>query len=318
MLRVTVTEEPVTTERGYAYIGRVPLPPRVVHREGAVELGRSILYPSLSDPDYLVRRNRRNLLENWFAQLPERELTVLDVGGRLQPYRPLLGKRAGRYVALDPVFEGLLDVAGVGEHLPFRDASFDLALCTQTLNYASSPEQVINEIHRVLKPGGTVVLTVAAIFPRLHDLRWQFMPDGLQLLLKNFTEIELVPEGRSIAGLCRSIIWFFESFLRGERLRRYAGIMLYPVFNLAGAWLDRFSRGRSNFATNYACRARKPAATQPATRMERKKDRRRNAERRIPQRVTANSRSLRPAATVPRAARRCRMRKWHARGNAGR
>jgi SAM-dependent methyltransferase len=282
MLSNTVTDEPVTTERGYAYVGRAPLPPKVVNREGAQELGQSILNPGLRDPDYLVRCSRRKILENWFAQLPERELAVLDIGGRLQPYRPLLGKRAGHYVALDPVFEGLLDVAGVGEHLPFRDGNFDLALCTQTLNYASSPAQVVDEIHRVLKPGGTVVLTAAAIFPRLHDLRWQFMPDGLQLLLKNFTEIELVPEDRSIAGLCRSINWFFESFLRSERLRRYAGMLLYPVFNLAGVWLDRFSRGKSKFATNYACRARKPAATQPATHKERKKDRRRHAERRTP------------------------------------
>jgi SAM-dependent methyltransferase len=282
MLRNAVTNEPVTTERGYAYIGRAPLPPRVVHREGARELSQSILNPSLGDPDYLVRRRRRELLENWIAQLPERELAVLDVGGRLQPYRPLLGKRAGHYIALDPVFEGLLDVAGVGECLPFHDASFDLALCTQMLNYASSPAQVVDEIHRVLKPGGTVLLTVAAIFPRLHDMRWNFMPDGLQLLLRNFTEIELVPEGHSIAGLCRSINWFFESFLRSERLRRYAGMLLYPVFNLAGTWLDRFSSGKSKFATNYACRARKPAATQPATHKERKKNRRRNTERRTP------------------------------------
>jgi SAM-dependent methyltransferase len=282
MLRHTATDEPVTTERGYAYVGRAPLPPRVVRREGALELSQSILNPGLSDPDYLVRRSRRKLLENWFAQLPDRELAVLDVGGRLQPYRPLLEKRAGHYVALDPVFEGLLDVAGVGEQLPFRNASFDLALCTQTLNYASSPAQVVNEIRRVLKPGGTLVLTAAAIFPRLHDLRWQFMPDGLQLLLKNFTQIEFVPEDSSVAGLCRSLIWFFETFLRSERLRRYAGILIYPVINLAGAGLDRFSRGKNKFATNYACRARKPAAAQTATRMERKKDRRRNAERRIP------------------------------------
>jgi SAM-dependent methyltransferase len=282
MPRSNVTEESVTTEHGYAYVGRAPLPPTVAHREDALELSRSILNPGFSDPDYLVRRSRRKFIERWFAQLPDRELAVLDVGGRLQPYRPLLGKRAGQYIAIDPVFEGLLDVAGVGEHLPFRDKSFDLVLCTQTLNYASSPARVVNEIHRVLKLGGTVVISAAAIFPRLHDLRWHFMPDGLQLLLKNFSEIEVVPEGRSVAGLCRSNIWFFETFLRSERLRRYAGMTLYPVFNLAGAWLDRFSRGKSNFATNYACRARKPAATQPAKHLARKKNRRRNSERRAP------------------------------------
>jgi SAM-dependent methyltransferase len=251
----------VTTERGYSYVGRASPQQKRVRREAALLLSREILNPKLADPDFLVRRSRRDIVTDWFAQLPDRGLTVLDVGGRLQPYRPLLGARAARYIAVDPVFEGLLDVAGVGERLPFRDASFDLVLCTQVLNYAASPAQVVDEIRRVLKPGGTIIVSVPAIFPRLHNQRWRFMPDGLQVLLRDFFGLEIVPEGNSIAGLCRCMNWFFGSFLRGERSRRFVAATLYRAFNLAGLWLDRFSRGRTNFSTNYCCRARKPAPT---------------------------------------------------------
>ena len=47
------------------------------------------LYPSLTNPSYLVLRSRRLLFSNWTRTLGN-NLTVLDVGGRYQPYRPLL------------------------------------------------------------------------------------------------------------------------------------------------------------------------------------------------------------------------------------
>ncbi|MGH8728245.1 MAG: class I SAM-dependent methyltransferase, partial [Burkholderiales bacterium] len=113
--------------------------------------------------------------------MPQQELRVLDVGGRLQPYRPLLEGRTKIYFGVDPVFEGMLDVAAVGERLPFSDESFDLVICTQVLNYASDPARVIAEIHRILKPGAYLYLSAPAIFPRYHDQRWRFMPDGLSV-----------------------------------------------------------------------------------------------------------------------------------------
>lgn len=43
---------------------------------------------------------------------------------------------------------------GVGEALPFEDASFDLAYCCDVLEHVSSVDAVVGEIARVLKPGG--------------------------------------------------------------------------------------------------------------------------------------------------------------------
>lgn len=242
---------------GYAYVGKAPAARKVLHRREAAELSRRILLPRLTDPDYLVHRARREILSGWCDQLPASELLVLDVGGRLQPYRALLAARAVRYFAVDPVFEGMLDVAALGERLPFLDASFDLVICTQVLNYASSPPQVLAEIHRVLKPGATLFLTVPAIFPQMHDQRWRFMPDGLQVLLADFADIEIVSEGGSIAGFCRTINSFLETFVRSELVHRLLRVAIFPAVNLAGLSLDPLSRGRVSFTTNYSCRARK-------------------------------------------------------------
>jgi SAM-dependent methyltransferase len=182
---------------------------------------------------------------------------VLDVGGRLQPYRPLVKGITDLYVAIDPTFEGLLDVAAVGEQLPFRDATFDLVICTQSLNYALSPPQVIGEIHRVLKPGGFLFLTVPAILPRMADQRWRFMPDGLQVLLTDYSEVEIVAEGGSIAGFCRMVNWFLETFVRSDLAHRLLRITAFPLMNLIGLTMDRLSRKRVSFTANYCCRARK-------------------------------------------------------------
>ena len=228
-------------------------------RVEATRLSQRILSPTLSDPNFLVYRARTRILSRWAEELPRTGLEVLDVGGRLQPYRPLIKDNLRSYVAIDPVPAGLLDVVAVGENLPFCSDRFDLVICTQVLNYASDPFLVIREIRRVLKPKGVLFLSVPAIFPRYHDQRWRFMPDGLSLLLSIFSRYEIVSEGNSIASMFRLLNLFLEVFaleafvpLRG---RERVGSFIYPLLNTVGALLDGFSRRNSQFATNYSCRA---------------------------------------------------------------
>lgn len=45
-------------------------------------------------------------------------------------------------------------IEGFGEDMPFEDASFDVVLCHQGLQYVTDREKTFAEIKRVLKPGG--------------------------------------------------------------------------------------------------------------------------------------------------------------------
>lgn len=45
-----------------------------------------------------------------------------------------------------------------GEAMSFEDGSFDVAYCHTVLHFTPSPVAMIQEIHRVLKPGGTAIL----------------------------------------------------------------------------------------------------------------------------------------------------------------
>lgn len=49
--------------------------------------------------------------------------------------------------------------SGSAERLPFRDGSFDIVVSTSSLHYWRAPLDALGEAHRVVSPGGSVVIT---------------------------------------------------------------------------------------------------------------------------------------------------------------
>src|SRR5688572_18311517 len=47
-------------------------------------------------------------------------------------------------------------------HLPFADGSFDVVTMFDVLEHLSDDSRALNEVHRVLRPGGALVLSVPA------------------------------------------------------------------------------------------------------------------------------------------------------------
>ena len=60
-----------------------------------------------------------------------------------------------REMKLD-VFRGLL------EHAPFAESSFDLALADNVLEHTTRPDEVLAQLHRLLRPGGHLIVIVPA------------------------------------------------------------------------------------------------------------------------------------------------------------
>lgn len=70
--------------------------------------------------------------------------------------------------------------------LPFDKNSFDLVICMDTLEHLFDPEFTMKEIFRVIKPKGTVIISipnVAWIPQRIRMLIGIFHPGGSQLVL---------------------------------------------------------------------------------------------------------------------------------------
>lgn len=122
---------------------------------------------------------------------------VLDVGCS-QGIASLLVARGGHEVVgvdveLDRVTYALGDRAGEepevaqrvrflgasGAALPFPDDSFDTVLLGEVLEHLEKPEPVLDEVARVLRPGGVVAVTVPFGLSPHHDHRDTFYPANL-------------------------------------------------------------------------------------------------------------------------------------------
>jgi SAM-dependent methyltransferase len=58
------------------------------------------------------------------------------------------------------------------ENLPFPDASFDLVTCTEVIEHLEHYRRTLRDMHRVLKPGGTLVLTTPNILNLKSRIRF--------------------------------------------------------------------------------------------------------------------------------------------------
>ena len=71
----------------------------------------------------------------------------------------------------------------------FRDEAFDFILVSEVLEHVTRPHDAAKEIHRLLKPGGTLILTVPFIFPiydRPHDY-FRYTEYGLRYLFSGLS-----------------------------------------------------------------------------------------------------------------------------------
>ncbi|QJB70069.1 class I SAM-dependent methyltransferase [Parasphingorhabdus halotolerans] len=91
-------------------------------------------------------------------------LTGLDPSAELLDYTRSEAKSRG--IDMD-----ILD--GIGEAMPFADASFDTVLTTFTLCSVQDGEQVLSEMRRVLKPGGKILFLEHGRAPDKGPEKWQ-------------------------------------------------------------------------------------------------------------------------------------------------
>lgn len=86
---------------------------------------------------------------------------------------------------------GAVTVAAIGEELPFGDASFEIVLSDNVIDHATRPLEIIDEIVRVLKPGGLLFFTVNIHHPLYNlasHLHGMWNAAGLKIELSAFAD----------------------------------------------------------------------------------------------------------------------------------
>lgn len=70
--------------------------------------------------------------------------------------------------------------------LPYKDESFDVVTCVVSIDYLIHPIEVLKEVHRVLRPGGKVIISQSnRCFPSKAIAMWLQMNDRQHLELIN-------------------------------------------------------------------------------------------------------------------------------------
>lgn len=237
-----------------------------------------------------------NLLQETLKSRPEySKLALLDIGCGTGANLPMLAHTvgdAGRVSALDysPLalqfarnHLGDLPVdllLGDATRLPFEDGQFDLVTMLDVLEHVEDDKAALQEIHRILKPGGAFVLSVPA-YQKLwsaHDealhhfrryeysgLRRILHTNGFQVWRLSFAMSMMPP----VAWLWRRFILPFKPRRPAEAKRHSEGAVLPAVPPLLNRALIKYleTEGRTmrkrplNFGTSLVAIARKRPLT---------------------------------------------------------
>ncbi|QQG47059.1 MAG: class I SAM-dependent methyltransferase [Candidatus Woesebacteria bacterium] len=122
------------------------------------------------------------------------EVAVLDIGSGRAPYKDYLLKYIKSYTGVDHPKTSKLykssqkpDFYADANSLPFKKESFDIAAMLQVLEYLDEPQLAFNEAFRVLKKGGSIILTTPFMYP-IHDGNLdknRFTKPRLEMFLKD-------------------------------------------------------------------------------------------------------------------------------------
>jgi demethylmenaquinone methyltransferase/2-methoxy-6-polyprenyl-1,4-benzoquinol methylase len=139
----------------------------------------------------------------------------------LDQSEPMLA-RARRRVDGSPVLRDRVTVVrGEAEKLPFADEEFDALTFTYLLRYVDDPARTLNELARVVKPGGRIASLEFGVPPRLLTrLLWRLYTWAGLPLLGRLVSPHWYDVGRFLGP---SIAEFYEH---------------YPLERVVGLWRD--------------------------------------------------------------------------------
>jgi SAM-dependent methyltransferase len=216
---------------------------------------------------YFINRRSLFLSIKHFASISNENDRVLDVGCGLKPYRSLFKNL--EYIGIDIEGGGHDDRAKHvdkyydGISIPYENASCGVVICTQVLEHASDPEALINEIARVLKPGGVVLFSMPFIYPEHeepYDFRRYTKFEHMRILEKSGFKDIRIKKTTGFFGTFGQllVIFIYESiYFKASILKTLLSIFVFApmqmvsllfdkIFNQAGPTMDYVITAKTN------------------------------------------------------------------------
>lgn len=196
---------------------------------------------------------------------------VVDLGCGESPYKEFILQTADRYIGVDWVgsFHKLKAdiVADLNKPLPLECATADMIISISVLEHLSEPRMMLSEAHRILRPGGDLLLQVPWQW-RIHEAPFDFFrysPYGLKYLCEKagFHEIEVVPMSGFFEMMALKFNYFSLRFIRGPRWLalpfRLALWPLWQVSQILGMTLSGIDKDHALESSGYFLVAKRKA-----------------------------------------------------------
>ena len=165
---------------------------------------------------------------------------VLDAGSGRGAWREVIRSGGAEYESIDSAPRGGDRPTWIGDVMRMPqvpDERYDAVVSHQVLEHLPRPWEALAEFHRVLRPGGVLVVS-APHLSRRHELPhdyFRFTPEGMESLLRDagFDEIVVRPIGGMLGFVHHQISCVFPGLLAPLPV---IGAAL-AILNLPLAWL---------------------------------------------------------------------------------
>jgi ubiquinone/menaquinone biosynthesis C-methylase UbiE/biotin operon repressor len=165
--------------------------------------------------DYVPGKSWKSVAEALLRLMPP--MIIADLGAGEGAFALLLAQRAKKVIAVDTSAK-MIEVAreqalrygvanveyrlGDMEELPIDSASVDLVFFSQSLHHALHPERAVSEAHRILIPGGRIVI-LDLVKHRFEEARELYADEWLGF---TETELESMLEKAAFTGIQTSVV----------------------------------------------------------------------------------------------------------------
>lgn len=226
--------------------------------------------PSISQSVYITRNLLYKNIQKHFGVLNGR---MLDFGCGSKPYKNLIA--VDEYVGLD--FQGQghshedeqIDVYYDGKTVPLDSNSFDSVLTTEVFEHVFNLEEMLLELHRVMKPGAVMLVTcpfIIAEHEAPNDCN-RYTSYGIKNLLqkKGFEIVHYEKLGTSIQAQMQVFMSYLDMAVLSKLdvvkpIRQVTAAFVFTSLNLWTKFLNWSLPKRNNAFLNHIVICRKIAA----------------------------------------------------------
>jgi SAM-dependent methyltransferase len=188
-----------------------------------------------TEPFFLARRALRLGVSRHADKLGG---LLVDIGCGVKPYAELFEHCS--HVGLEVTHSSPRgsarkpDVHFDGRTLPLKSGCADSVLCTQVLEHVFRPVEFVSEIHRILKPGGRLLLTVPFMWDE-HEQPFdcaRYTSFGLRHMLEG-AGLRIVAQEKTLAGLPTlgqlGLCWLYKRVHSWPRTLRVATLAAFSL-----------------------------------------------------------------------------------------